>query len=99
MNDSTVYLSSIQQIPDAELQKGTGFLIGRDIYSSQFKYFLESRFAGKETSTVFFDTNKESIEKTYIKVRRLQKRKENSTLIEIPQEKFTLQTINKNMEK
>lgn len=83
-NDTVVYLTSIQEIPEAALEKKTNFLIGRDLYGNQLKTYLESRYPGYATCVVIFDDKKSKIEKSYVKMRREYQKKEGLKLIEIP---------------
>lgn len=92
-NDTVVYLTTIQLLPDACIQKGTNFLIERDKYSEQFKKHLESKNFGHETSAVFYNKSKKELEKTYIKVRRHQQKKKGIKFIEIPLSDFSFTSI------
>ncbi len=67
--DSVAYVTTIQQIDSAILQRGTDFLLGRSLYSVQLKKYAESQL-GKlhEVPALFFSTDKGKLEKKYNKV-------------------------------
>ncbi len=69
--DSTVYVTAIQLVEGAQIEKGSGFLTYRDDYSGQFKIFLADNL-GVESATcsVFFAKKKSDVEKKLLKVRR-----------------------------
>jgi len=94
-NDSTVYLSAIQVLPDAQVQKKTGFLKHRASYTSQMKRYLESNYIGHETCVLFFSTRKEKLEKKYIKVRRHAQRNKQQTVKELSSEEFRFSALPK----
>lgn len=94
-NDSTVYLSAIQILPEAQIQKKTGFLENRASYTLQMKRYLESNYVGHETCVLFFSTKKEKLEKKYIKVRRQAQRNKQQTVRELPSEEFRFSALSK----
>ena len=92
-NDSTFFLSSIQEIPGATLSKREKFLEHRNEYGNQLKSYLESTYPGHETCALFFSKKKKSLEKKYIKVRRHLLRQKHNKLIEIPSKDFQFQPL------
>lgn len=94
-NDSTVYLSAIQVLPEAQIQKKTGFLEHRASYTSQMKRYLENNYVGHETCVLFFSTKKEKLEKKYIKVRRQAQRNKQQTVKELSSEEFSFSALPK----
>ena len=56
-NDTTLFLSAIQPIENAVLTNHKSFLQHRDIYSKQFKTYLESKYPGHVMSAIFFSTH------------------------------------------
>ena len=71
-NDSIVYLSSVQDLQGASLQKKTGFLEYRSFYSAEFQHFLESN----------------KLEKKYLKLRKRLSKGKPDTLKEISASDF-----------
>lgn len=92
-NDSTIYLTSIQELPGATLTKREKFLEHRNEYGIQLKEYLESTYEGHETCAIFFSKKKKSLEKKYIKVRRHLLRQKQNKLIEIPSKEFQFQRL------
>ena len=92
-NDSVVYLTQIQELTGAKLEKGTNFLIDRARYATQLRTYLESRFWGHETAVIFFSEKKKQIEKKLQKVRREQQKKTGIRMIEIPASDFQFQSL------
>ncbi len=88
--DSTIYLSAIQSLTGAVLQKKTGFLEHRSLYALQFKNHLEVT-SGKQhfTSAILFSTNKKSLENKYLKMRQRIKKGKKMLLSELPLSDFT----------
>ena len=68
--DSLVFFTDIQDIPNAWYDKKTKFLAGRDTYSDQLKTFLTEQGAPNRVCMVFFSTNKSKLEKRYLKLRK-----------------------------
>ncbi len=69
--DSTAYVTAIQLVEGAQLEKGSDFLKHRDDYSGQFEIFLADNFGVyKATCAVFFARKKSDVEKKLLKVRR-----------------------------
>lgn len=69
--DSVTYLTSVQRLEGAVVQQGTGFLMGRSLYSTQLKSYIEGR-EGKlhEVPMLFYDTDRKKILKKYRKVQK-----------------------------
>lgn len=68
--DSLVYLTDIQDIPNAWLDKKTKFLKERDNYSYQLKNYLTEQDHPNRVCVTFFATNKKKIEKKYQKLKK-----------------------------
>ena len=92
-NDSTFFLSHIQELPGATLSKREKFLEHRNEYGIQLKEYLESTYEGHETCAIFFSKKKKSLEKKYIKVRRHLLRQKHNKLIEISPKEFQFQRL------
>lgn len=67
-NDSTVYITSVQQLDSAYIQGKGKFLVSRENYSYQFRDYLEQLGAGYRTCSVFFDTDQKKAEKKWNKL-------------------------------
>ena len=71
-NDTIVCFTDIQRIDSAWVDKTTGFLQSRDIYSSQLRTYLnDAKRLPSRTCVVFYNTKREKLEKTFVKMRRL----------------------------
>jgi hypothetical protein len=69
-NDSTVYLTNIQEVDSAWLTKKSNFLIGRDNYSSQLQEYLRNKSITLPTCATFFNVKRKDLEKKYISLRK-----------------------------
>lgn len=98
-NDTTLFLSAIQPIENAVLTNHKSFLQHRDIYSKQFKTYLESKYPGHVMSAIFFSTKMSKLEKKYIKVRNHLIRQKGARLLEIPANEFKFQPLPASEEK
>lgn len=98
-NDTTLFLSAIQPIENAVLTNHKSFLQHRDIYSKQFKTYLESKYPGHVMSAIFFSTKMSKLEKKYIKVRNHLIRQKGARLLEIPANDFKFQPLPASEEK
>lgn len=67
-NDSTAYITSVQQVDSAYITGKAKFLVSRDNYSAQLREYLEKQGAGYRTCTVFYDTNQKKAEKKWVKL-------------------------------
>jgi len=88
MNDTLVYLSPVQELEGAELQKGTNFLMFREDYALQIKQKLESTYPGSYITSIIFAQSKDKAEKKYLKVRRELRQRPQTLLIELNQQEF-----------
>ncbi len=88
--DSVVYLSAVQRIEGAVLEKGTAFLSGRNLYSSQFKNHVEvTQNVENLTSAIFFSTNKIDLEKKLKKITQRIAKGKTMLIKNIPAVEFT----------
>lgn len=92
-NNSVIYLSTVEKLDSANIDPKTKFLTDRKFYANNFKYFLDNQYKGIHTCAIFFNKNKEKLEKTYIKLRRNTNKDKHSTLVEIPLSTFSLSKI------
>lgn len=87
-NDSTIYLSTVEVVKNATLEQKTNFLNNRLSYSNAFKQFLDVKYSGIHTTTVFFNVNREKLEKMYLKIRRNTQKSRAMRLVEVPASDF-----------
>ena len=67
-NDSTVYITGVQQVDSAYFVGKANFLVSRDNYSFQLRDYLEQQGAGYRTCAVIYDINKKKAEKKWLKL-------------------------------
>lgn len=67
-NDSTVYITTVQQLDSVYIQGKGKFLVSRENYSYQLRDYLEQQGAGYRTCCVFFDTDQKKAEKRWMKL-------------------------------
>lgn len=71
-NDTIICFTEIQQVDSAWIDKKTGFLQSRDIYSGQLRDYLASKKRlPHRTCVVFYNKNRAKLEKTFVKMKRL----------------------------
>lgn len=87
-NDSTIYLSTVEVVKNATLEQKTNFLNNRLSYSNAFKQFLDVKYSGIHTTAVFFNVNREKLEKMYLKIRRNTQKSRTMRLVEVPASDF-----------
>jgi len=67
--DSVVYVTDIQNVPEAWIESKNKFLLGREHYSNQLNtYLADSLQLQKRVSMVFFALKKKKAEKQYLKL-------------------------------
>ena len=75
-NDSTVYLTDIQEVDSAWIDDKSKFLQGRDIYAQQLKDYLTSTMQQpNRICFVMYSETLKDIEKQYVKMKRLYTKK------------------------
>ncbi|EHG24141.1 hypothetical protein HMPREF9332_00342 [Alloprevotella rava F0323] len=87
-NDSIVYISAVQDLQGASLQKKTGFLEYRSSYTAEFQQYLESKYQSNQTCAIFFATDRNKLEKKYLKLRKRINKEHPGTLKEISASDF-----------
>ena len=95
LNDSTVYMTSIQQLDDAQLQKRTGFLLGRALYSSQLKTYVSKLGKIHAVSVVYYSKDKKKLAKKYQKMQREYLGEKSVNLCDLLPNQFSFQSIGK----
>ena len=67
--DSVIYVTDIQDVQGAWIEKKSKFLMGRDQYSEQLKTHLSEQLQQKNrVCVVFFHKSKKKAEKKYLKL-------------------------------
>lgn len=88
--DSTVYISEIQQLDEALIEKKTGFLNRMPDYSEQYRSMLRSTYPGFITCSVFYGDKAEKVEKKRAKLlRHYARKKSEMKIVEVPAGKFS----------
>lgn len=86
--DTTVYYTGIQVLDSAKVSKD-GFLIQREQYSYQLKYYLEnSGMQENSTCMIYFSENKKKLEKESAKILSKYKKNKNTSVVQVESEKF-----------
>ncbi len=76
LNDSVVYLTEISAIPVANVDRKTGFLSKRAVYSNQLKDYMMKQGVEHPTCAIIYDRNKVKLNKKFVKLmNKLQKKK------------------------
>lgn len=69
-NDTIVYFTDIQAIDSAWIEKKSGFLQSRNVYTSQMRTYLNDELSmPHRTCVVFYSTKRAKVEKKYLKMR------------------------------
>jgi len=93
-NDSTVYITDIQQLDSAWVNKQTGFLYSRDNYSYQLKNYLQNNGVENPTCIISFAKTRKEIEKKYAALRkRYTKGDASYTIKQLSYDKFHFNVI------
>lgn len=73
--DSTVYFTEIKQVPNASVERGTGFLYSRSSYSNQLQQYFKNIACGNITAVTCYDQKRSKLEKKYSKMRQKYQKK------------------------
>ncbi len=92
-NDSVVYVSGVQVIPEAQVDRKTKFLNDRNSYSNQMKKYLDATYGGAHTCAILFDTKRDRVEKKYAKIRRSFQKGKKGKLVELSINEFRLTAV------
>ena len=68
--DSVVYITDIQDIQGAWIDKKSNTLLGRDNYSAQMKEYFDKHQQPNRVCVTFFDTSRKKIEKRLEKLKK-----------------------------
>lgn len=89
-NDSTVYITDIQTIPNAWIDQRTNFLMSRQEYSYQLRDYLASIGIPHMTCITFYSNKKKDIEKKLASVLKRYNKKSHRYLVkQITLDSFT----------
>ena len=70
-NDSTVYITDMQQVDGVTIENKHKFLMDRQAYSIQLQSDLQNRYGkGPFVSALFFGQKSKKVERQYLKVRK-----------------------------
>lgn len=69
-NDSTVYITDIQQIDDAWVDTKSGFLYSRDNYSYQLRDYLKRNGVAHPTCVTVYGKTRKDVEKKYMAIKK-----------------------------
>lgn len=69
-NDSTIYITDIQQVDSAYIDTKTKFLYSRENYSNQLRDHLERQGLKDVTCVTSFATTKKKAQKKYLNLRK-----------------------------
>lgn len=73
--DSTVYFTEIKQVPNAYVERSTGFLYSRNKYSGQLQQYFKSTSSVPFSSVVCWDQKRSKLEKKFSKMRQKYQKK------------------------
>ena len=93
LKDSVVYLSSPQQLPNAQIGKQK-FLNHREDYGEQFSKYIQQLYnLPHVTTVVYFAKNRSALEKKYLKAKRIAKSQLQRNVVEIGYSDFQFAKI------
>ena len=69
-NDSVLYMSQVQLVDSAYIDKKTKFLYSRENYSYQLKDYIKKAGVENPTCITIYGFNKNKVEKKYSKIRK-----------------------------
>ena len=87
--DSVVYVTDIQDVQGAWIEKKSKFLMGRDKYSEQLKTHLTEQLRQNDrVCVVFFNKSKKKAEKKYLKLMKKYKKGYDIRYLNVTEFKF-----------
>lgn len=100
-NDTIVHFTNIQTVDSAWIDGKTHFLLGRQLYSTMLRDYLNKNQLPYRTSVVFYDKNLKKLQKKYIKMKKMylgtDKKVKNHNLVkDIVESDFKFTAINMN---
>ena len=92
LTDSVVYLTDVQAVDSAQVEKKYGFLYGRSLYAAQLQNYIENTYnKPNATSVVFFNRKKSKLEGEYIEIRKRYSKDKNVILAPVGVDAFQFQ--------
>ena len=70
-NDTIVHFTNIQAIDSAWVDGKTKFLMGRNLYSTMLRNYLEKNQLPYRTCVVFYDKSLKKLQKKFVKMKKL----------------------------
>lgn len=94
-NDSTIYITDIQEIKGAYVAERTKFLVNRDEYSYQLRNYLQGQGNAFPTCITSYAYDRKTIEKKFAKIKKryIDKNKGHYIIVNISKEQFTYQPV------
>ena len=94
-NDSTIYITDIQEIKGAYVAERTKFLVNRDEYSYQLRNYLQGQGNAFPTCITSYAYDRKTIEKKFAKIKKryIGKNKGRYIIVNISKEQFTYQPV------
>lgn len=75
--DSVAYMTDMQRMDSAYVHNDNGFLCDRALYATQLRNHMEQALGLRNTTcVVFFDKNEAKLSKKFLKIRDIQREKE-----------------------
>jgi len=69
--DSTVFITDMHLVKDLTVEKRTGFLMDRQLYSQQLRQYLEATYqGGPYIPCVFFSPKRKDMERCYLSLHK-----------------------------
>ena len=98
-NDTIVHFTNIQTIDSAWVDSKTNFLMGRQLYSTMLRDYLNKNQMPHRTCVVFYDKSLKKLQKKYIKMKKLylgtdNKVKNRNNVIDIVENDFKFKAAN-----
>ena len=94
-NDSTIYITDIQEIKGAYVAERTKFLVNRDEHSYQLRNYLQGQVNAFPTCITSYAYDRKTIEKKFAKIKKryIDKNKGRYIIVNISKEQFTYQPV------
>lgn len=70
-NDTIVHFTDIQALDSVWINTKYKYMLGRENYSSQLRDYLESQRMAHRTCAVFYNQDRQKLEKEYLKMKRI----------------------------
>jgi hypothetical protein len=88
-----VYLTAIQQLPEAQIGKHN-FLNYRADYAAQFSHYVQQYYdLPQVTTVVIFEKKRSKLEKRFLKIRKRARQEQAKRIVEISYSDFKFEPI------